>query len=168
MTSADVVSHALAWGLLLSAYLAVAFVGLLRLDAEMWLDDYPPDVRRAFGSMSDRARRLRFRLGGPVLAGALAVVAYATLDFTGTGAYGGGPAALAIHTFVLLMTFNVVDLFLIDWILFVRIQPDWVVLEGTDGLPGYSSYRFHFRGFLKGTAGILVASVAVGSLVLVT
>ena len=48
MNFAEVVSHALGWGLILSAYLTLVFVGLLRLNAELWLKDYPPDVRRAY------------------------------------------------------------------------------------------------------------------------
>lgn len=163
MNLTDVVAHGLGWGLVLSLYLASAFVGLLRLNAEMWLEDYPPDVRRAFGPMSDEVRRMRFRLGTPVLAGALALVAFATADFAGA-ASATTFLPVAVHTFVVLMTFNLVDLLVIDWLLFVRIQPPWVVLPGTEGLAGYSSYRFHVRGLVKGTIGIAAASVGVGGL----
>lgn len=162
----DALRHGLLWGLLLAAYLSVAFVWLAWRNAEMWLGDYPPDIQAAFGHMSRRASKQRLWLGIPVLALALGIVAFATIDFVRGGGSVGFPAA-TLHTFVLLMVFNLVDLLLIDWLLFVRIRPDFVVLPGTEGLEGYGSYRFHWRAFLKGTAGVAVASLLVGAAVVV-
>lgn len=158
----DILVHAVWWGLGLSAYLSVAFVGLCVVDAEMWLGDYPPDIRKAWGPMSPEARRRRWLLGLPVLAIALGLVALATLDL------GGRPPPsfldLWVHTFALLTVFNVIDLVLIDWLLFVKIRPSFVVLPGTEGLAGYDDYGFHFRAFLQGTLGIAVFAIVVASL----
>lgn len=162
MSLADAVTHGLAWGLALSAYLTVTFVGLSVLNAELWLEDYPPDIQRAHGPMSEETRRQRRRLGVPVLLGGLGLAAYASLDFVWGDPSAGRFAPMAVHTFVLLMTFNLIDLVLIDWVLFVRIRPDWVVLPGTEGLDGYSSYAFHARAFVNGTIGIVVVSLLVG------
>jgi hypothetical protein len=40
-----------------------------------------------------------------------------------------------------------------------------MILPGTEGMAGYTDYRFHFLGFLKGTAGIVVASLVIATLV---
>lgn len=130
----------------------------------MWLEDYPPDIQRVFGPMSDEARRRRFQLGIPVILGAVAIVILATLHLVRGVPETAAFLPLAIHTFALLMSFNLVDLLLIDWLLFVRIQPDWVVLPGTGGLAGYSSYGWHARAFFKGTLGIAVVSLGAGLL----
>jgi hypothetical protein len=53
---------------------------------------------------------------------------------------------------------------LIDWLLFVRVRPAFVVLPGTEGMAGYDDYAFHWRAFLKGTAGIAVLSVMVAGI----
>jgi len=163
----DLLTHALLWGLGLSAFLTVAFVGLLRLDPEMWLGDYPPDIRERFGPMSPEAKRRRLVLGIPVMAAALAVVVLGTIAFVRAAPGPVGFGDVALHTFVFLMVFNVVDLVLIDWLFFVWMRPEWVVLPGTEGMEGYRDYGFHFRAFLKGTVGIGVVSLLAGGIYLV-
>jgi hypothetical protein len=44
-------------GALLSTTVGGIIVGSLRWDAEMWLQDYPPDVKAAFGPMSEASKR---------------------------------------------------------------------------------------------------------------
>ncbi|NIP57785.1 MAG: hypothetical protein GWM92_06045 [Gemmatimonadetes bacterium] len=157
-------THALLWGLGLGAFLTVAFLGLLRLDPEMWLGDYPPDIQERFGPVGEKAGRQRLLLGIPVMTVALAVVVLGTIDFARTGPSVPGFLDVALHTFVFLMVFNVVDLVLIDWLIVVWMRPEWVVLPGTEGMEGYGDYEFHFRAFLKGTVGIGVVSVLAGAI----
>jgi hypothetical protein len=68
-----------------------------------------------------------------------------------------------IFSFVLFMVWNVVDLLVLDWIVFCTIQPSFMVLEGTEGHPEYKNYRFHFIGFLKGVVIMLIGAVVFGS-----
>jgi tetrahydromethanopterin S-methyltransferase subunit B len=58
------------------------------------------------------------------------------------------------------MVFNLFDLLIADWLVFVKIQPKAIVLPGTEGMAGYKDYAFHFRGFLVG-----IVFSAVGALV---
>jgi hypothetical protein len=60
--------------------------------------------------------------------------------------------------------FNVLDWLVLDWLL-VWFQPHFVVLPGTEGMAGYRSYWFHFRGFLIGIlltvlGSLLIAPIA--------
>ena len=59
-------------------------------------------------------------------------------------------SAVFLSTAIILLTNNLIDLLILDWLIFVTIQPRFVVLPGTAGLPGYRDYGFHFRQFLKG------------------
>jgi hypothetical protein len=52
-----VVRHALFYGAVLSAVLCVLLVGVLWLNPEILLNDYPPDIRKNHGPMSERAKR---------------------------------------------------------------------------------------------------------------
>lgn len=158
----DLLLHALWSGLALSVYLGLAFVALSVLNPEVWLGDYPPDIREAWGEMSPASRRQRWMLGLPVLAIALGMVVLATLQIRGLP-----PPSfweIWLHTFVMLSVFNVIDLLVIDWLLFVRIRPAFVVLPGTEGMAGYDDYGFHARAFLTGTLGIAIFSVIVAGL----
>lgn len=157
----DLVVHALWSGVVLSLCLGMAFVALSFINPEMWLGDYPPDIREEWGPMSPAARRQKWLLGIPVLAIALGIVVLSTLQIARVST----PSFLGVwlHTFVMLSVFNLVDLLVIDWLLFVRVRPAFVVLPGTEGMAGYDDYGFHARAFGIGTAGIAVFSVIVAS-----
>ncbi|HEX2740847.1 MAG TPA: hypothetical protein VHM69_10385, partial [Rubrobacter sp.] len=69
--------------------------------------------------------------------------------------------AVFFGTFIMLLVFNLVDLLILDWLVFNTLRPGFVVLPGTEGARGYSDYGFHFRAFLKGVVGALVVSFIV-------
>lgn len=152
-----VIRHALLYGVVLSAVLSALLVGLLWMNPEILLNDYPPDIRNKYGPMSDRSKRQR--VPAAILIGAVAL-GIVTASFSAVRANGGGkiPFLTAfVHLFVMLSVFNVVDLLLLDWPL-VAIGPRFAVLPGTEGSAGYKDYGFHFRGFLIGAVLILVGS----------
>ena len=55
-----------------------------------------------------------------------------------------------VHSALLLFSFAVWDLLVLDWLVFVTIQPDFVVIPGTEGLASYKDYWFHFRESFPG------------------
>lgn len=62
---------------------------------------------------------------------------------------------------------NAWDVVVIDWLIFVTIQPDSVILPGTIGAAGYSDYAFHFRQSymtLTPWAGTFAVALFVGAL----
>lgn len=166
LTTGEIVQAALIHGLSLSAALGAVIVGSLRWNAEMWLEDYPPDIREAFGNMSRVARRQRVVAAvafGVVLVAAIALGLAWLVRADGSPGF----ADLFVYLFVLGTTFNAFDLLVLDWLWFVKLQPDFIILPGTEGLPGYRDYAFHFRGFLLGLAGtaavaLLIAGGVVG------
>ena len=154
----EIASSALLHGLALSVVLGAVIVASLRWNAEAWLGDYPPDIRDAFGPMSERARRQR-----------IVVAVVFGLVFLGAVGFGlawlhrahGSPGFVEVflYVFILVTTFNVFDLLVLDWLLFVTIRPDFIVLPGTGGMAGYEDYGFHFRAFLVGLAGTVALAL---------
>ena len=65
---------------------------------------------------------------------------------------------------VTLLVFNTFDLILLDRLLFCTVQPKLMVLPGTEGMPGYRDYRFHFIGFLKGLIFCVVGGLVIALL----
>ena len=157
MTLWPIVRHALLYGGVLSAVLSVLLLGLLRMNPEILLNDYPPDIRKKHGPMSERSQRQRVSVAIVIGAVALGIV---TASVSAVRTNGGGkipfPTAF-VHLFVMFSVFNVVDLLLLDWLL-VAIGPRFLILPGTEGSAGYKNYWFHFRGFLIGAVLILVTS----------
>jgi hypothetical protein len=152
------VQHGILYGALLSVLMVLSFVGAAYLNPEIWLPDYPPDIRERFGPMSERAKRQRRLVGIPVFLLLAGVLAFSSVRLA---QIGGGSVFVSVFvgTFVVLLVFNAVDLLILDWLVFVTLRPRIVVLPGTEGAEGYGDYWFHFRAFLKGLVGSLVGSL---------
>jgi hypothetical protein len=61
--------------------------------------------------------------------------------------------------------FSLFDLLVLDWWLFYTWTPKFLVLPGTDGLPGYKDFRPHLKAQL--TTGNLIIAVFAALLALV-
>jgi hypothetical protein len=139
-------------------------LGILWVNPEIMLNDYPPDIQAKHGPMSERSKRQRVPVA--VCFGAI-VLAIVAASFVQLRAESGGhvPFLTAfVHLFVMFSLFNVADLLILDWPL-VAMRPRFVVLPGTEGLAGYKDYGFHFRGFLIGTALLFITSILLAGVV---
>jgi hypothetical protein len=166
LIGSDFVSAALINGLWLSLILVLIMLvsGFVALD--MWVGDYPPDIRAKYGPMSDRARRVRPYFGAAFF---LAVLLVPLLGLAAMRTELGSVSFLSALVFgmISVFVFNLFDLLILDWLLFCTIQPRIMVLPGTEGMAGYRDYRFHFVGFLKGlgfcvVGGLVIAVLWVG------
>src|SRR3990172_27498 len=152
----EIAAGALLYGLTLSLILALIMGVSLALAPDMWVGDYPLDIREKYGAMSDRGRRYK-----PLIVGLSSLRLHDVM-----------PTAPRFtdylsSNFIVLMVFNLFDLLIADWLVFVTIQPKAVILPGTVGMAGYKNYRFHFRGFLIGilssaVAAAILAGIALG------
>jgi hypothetical protein len=130
---------------------------------DMWVGDYPPDIKEKYGDMSDRAKRYRplvaFLFFGSIFSVTALSISQLRLDTQDHVDFW----SYLLSTFIVLMVFNLFDLLIVDWLIFVTIQPKTVILPGTEGMAGYKNYPFHFRGFLIGIGfsggGALIFSV---------
>jgi hypothetical protein len=163
--SSELLQHSLLYGVVLSLVMSITFLTLMVISPEMWVNDYPPDIREKFGTMSEKAQKLKKIAGLPVLLFIFGIVALAMGQWAQTHP---GPIAfsdLFISTFLILTLFNLVDLVILDWLIFVTIQPSIIILPGTEGAAGYKDYAFHFFAFLKGMAGSIISSAIIAGLV---
>jgi len=153
--------HAALWGLAYATTMSVTFAALLFWDPEIWLGDYPPDVRERFGEPSSRAQRRKRLVRIPVLALLLAFPCLALLTWAELSPAPLGFVEAFTVPFVVVQVFNLVDLVILDWLLFVRIRPRRLVLPGTADCAGYDDDAFHAVASLKG----LVASIPICALI---
>ena len=165
MTLWPIISHALLYSVLLSGVLFTLILGLVRINPEILLNDYPPDIRAKYGPMSERSKRQRIPVAILVLVVMIGIV---TLSFNGLGTDPGGDLSFLtafVHLFVMFSAFNILDWLVLDWLIVVTIRPGFIILPGTEGMAGYEDYGFHFRGFLIGMLITLVTSVLAAALV---
>jgi len=158
------IQHSLLYGAILSALLSALFLAAARLNPEIMLRGYPPDIKAKYGPPGEKTMQFR-----KPMAFLLFVILFGTLilSIVRLSAVSGEPltfTAVFLSTFIVLLTFNLVDLVIIDWLVFVTLQPKFIILPGTEGMAGYKDYGFHFKAFLRGTMLCLVASLVMAGI----
>jgi hypothetical protein len=164
--NSELVQHSLVYGVILTVVMSITCFTLMVLNPEVWVGDYPPDIKEKFGPMSAQAQKLKKVAGILVLLLIFGIVGGAMVHWAGRHAEPMTFMEAFLSSFLILTLFNVVDWLILDWLFFVTIQPRLIVLPGTEGMAGYKDYAFHFYGFLKGVIGSAAVSVVVGGVVL--
>ena len=159
-----IVTHAVEFGLILSAVLFGLLVVVLRVNPEIMLNDYPPDIRAKWGPMSERTKRQRVPVAVAFLAAILGIVAWSVESLPAVVARDVTFAAAFAHFAIMFGTFNLLDWVVLDCGL-VLWQPRFGVLPGTEGMAGYGSYWFAFRGVLIGIPIVLAGSALCAAVV---
>src|SRR5215471_8464465 len=152
-----IITHAAKFGLLLSVILFALLLMVLRVNPEIMLNDYPPDIRAKWGPMTERTKRQRVLVAAVSGVVILGVVAWSVRTLPALVMRDMTFAAAFSYFAIMFGTFNVLDCFVFDWGL-VYCQPRFVVLPGTEGMAGYRNYWFHFQGFLIGVPIVLAGS----------
>lgn len=156
-------SRALLNGVWLSLVLTLIMIISGRIALDMWVGDYPPDIRQKYGPMSARAARARPFVAVAVFGMVLLIPILGLLALRAEVGSVTFAAALAFGALAVFI-FNLYDLLILDWLFFCTIQPRAMVLPGTEGMAGYRDYRFHFIGFLKGLGFCLVGGLVIAGL----
>lgn len=160
MDWSHLLTNAVMSGLVLSLGLTSIMLISAAVAPDMWVGDYPPDIKEKYGPMSARASRIRPFVAALFFAVVLAIPLLGLSSLRSSVGDIQFLPALAFAVTVLLV-FNLFDLLVLDWLLFCTIQPRQMVLPGTEGMPGYRDYRFHFNGFIKGLAFCTVGGLVI-------
>lgn len=149
MDTLQLVQYGAMWGIIFGLVFCAATLVLGRVNAAMLVNEYPPDVRAKFGAMDARTRR-QANLASPLLLVVLGSVI--ALALSGLRAQTGELTApgVFIAAVTMFQVWNLLDLLLLDWLLLMTLQPRFMILPGTEGMPGYRDHGFHFRKFLNG------------------
>lgn len=132
-------------GMLLSAFFCFGVLGMLAYNPRLLLNDYPQSIRLSVPPKSSKETKLTRAVGIPFAAVLLIAPFISTLHY--------GEIAFIhafLHPFLVFAIVSLVDLIVVDWLIFCFITPDFLVIPGTKGMKDYKNYRFHFFAFLKG------------------
>jgi hypothetical protein len=151
------------WGVVFSAGFTVVVLAGMLVARDFMVQDYPPAIRDRYG---EKSRRGRWVAGVAAVVVVVLLVGVLTAGLLRVRAVRGelGFATAFATAEVMLLTFNIIDLLVLDWLVFVLWRPRIAVLPGTEGMAEYGDWRFHLDGFVKGlgicTVGALLAAVA--------
>lgn len=142
--------QALGYGLIWSVMWSVYVFLILKFYPFSMLHDYPKDIQAAVTiekptKAQEKAAKRFGAVGGLIILGVL--LAFGLLRFHSEQA---SFLQVLKYIFIIAMTWNVIDLLIMDWLIVCTITPKWIVLRGTEGCKGYKDYFFHFKGFLVG------------------
>ncbi|KMP29559.1 hypothetical protein [Bacillus wiedmannii] len=144
-------------GVIMSIVLSVMILGSLYYNPRLSLTEYPKDIQKVVfpKSIYEKKQTIYFNIAyNAILFGTPVVSTYMLHKYEKLlyiDAY--------LHTFGILMIFNLVDLFIIDWLIFCWITPRFVVIPSTEGMKGYKDYKFHLRGAIVGTQFLAIVSL---------
>lgn len=134
---------------LYNAALGSLIVGTLYINAEIWLNDYPPDIKEKYGPMSQRGKRHAALMAIPFFGIMLGGLIWSNRrQKRQNGGFLSFSAAFT-NAYTLILSGWLFDLTILDWLMFVRHTPDFVVLPGTEGMAGYNDAAFHLKEHIK-------------------
>jgi hypothetical protein len=89
-----VMSESVVIGAIMSGALTILIVASLMINKEMWLQDYPPDVKAKWGPISNKAKRQRRLFAIPLFGVMIAAMIYTVVRLEAT--LGASPPFLAL------------------------------------------------------------------------
>lgn len=154
------------WGMIFGVVFSIAMLIIGRINPEMILNDYPPDIRAKYGPMSEATRKQANKVTLPLLATMGLVLALGLGQLREISGALTFVETLIVST-VIFQMWNLLDLVLLDWFLLMTLKPKFMILPDTEGMAGYSDYMFHFRKFLNGIVftfilALIVTVIALG------
>jgi len=153
-------------GVLLSLIASIYLIGVLRFNPRLFLQDYPAVIQELVPPKTEQEKRQSLIIGIPFLILLAAVPFISTLNLKQESELTVSFLQLFLNAFGVVFIFNLVDLVLLDWVIFCYFTPAFVVIPGTEENPAYKDYGYHFRASLIGTvlsigAGLVIAGILV-------
>jgi hypothetical protein len=146
-------------GALLSLLASIVLLTMLRLDARLFLSHYPREIRAVVPPKSVKERRVS------VLIGLLIGIPLVWGMLWRTATVGGHSFRERFtYAFGVLFIFNLVDLVILDWLIVCWLKPRWASLPGTEHVESPNLYFHHFKEFLIGTVGLVMAGLVIAAL----
>lgn len=129
--------------------LSALLFGTMRWNPAIWAHDYPPDIKEKFGPVDARTKRQAAIVAIPFFLIMFGSIIGSNLRLKRQNDGHLSLQAAFANAFGLIFSGWLFDLTIMDWLIFVKITPDIVVLPGTEGMAGYDDYLFHLRAHLR-------------------
>jgi hypothetical protein len=151
-------------GAVLSVVVSTYLLALLRFNPRMFLSHFPKEIREIVPPRSDEERRMSILLGAPLGLLFIGSTFASALLWRASAQRSLSFWEIFAHVFGLFFLFNLVDLFILDWLIVCRFTPRWLIIPGTEHIVMPKEYLYHFKGFLTGTVVSVIGGLAVAAL----
>lgn len=129
--------------------LGTFIVGTAYYNAEIWINDYPPDIKEKFGPPSKQAKQKAVILAVPFFLIMVGGLVWSNLRLKRANGGHLSVSTAFLNGFALIFSGWFLDLTILDWLVFVRHTPKFMVLPGTEGMAGYDDYTFHLKEHMR-------------------
>ena len=159
------VGRILLHGAILSGVCSLLIMSAVYFNPRFARSDLPRDIQDATPPLTrkEKLQALAFTVPFFALCIGIPLVSALTLESPSNGDVPF--LALFIHIFGVIFVFNLVDLFILDWLIYCRITPRFIVIPGTEGFAGYKDFGHQFRAHIRGTILMVVLSLLLAGIV---
>lgn len=150
--------HGLIWAIMWS--ISVTFMEMKW--PHLFLHDYPQELQEVITLPPFTNKKAAYMFGSITM---FLIVAF--IFWSGIYTYNSNPSSYWVifcHILIVCMCWNIVDLIVMDWLIFCTWQPKFIVLPGSEGNKAYKDYKFHFIGFLKGSVISIIGSIVIAAI----
>lgn len=154
--------NSLLHGTIFGALANLMVVIILKVNPRYEMKSYPKEILDCVSPQTKQERLGFLRWALPMM---LSIIIY--LVITVISSYKGMVVSfftVFLHIFIMCSIWNLIDLLIMDWLIFCYISPKFMALPGTEGHRGYKNYKYHFVGFLKGIVISTIASFVLGGI----
>ncbi len=155
----------LAHGALLSVLASLVLMGAVTFNPRFALKDLPRDIRESVPPLTRRETLQALFFFIPFMALLVGIPVMSALGLEAEGAVDVSFGVLFAHIIGVLFVFFIVDLVVLDWLIYCTITPGRLVIPGTEGLAGYKDYVHHLRAHACGIVWLAIAALVLAAIV---
>ena len=152
-------------GSILSILASLLLIGTLHFNPRLFLQDYPQNIQSLVPAKTPKEKRQSLTVGIPFLLLLVVVPFLSTLSLLRQSAGETTFFQLFLHAFGVIFIFNIVDLIVLDWLMFCTWTPPFLVIPGSEGSEAYKDYFYHFKASIIGTALSVVGGLMIAGFV---
>lgn len=159
--------HMILEGLIYSVVLALIVTVSQLFNPRLWLNCYPKAIQDMVRPRTKSEMRTKLVVGIPFMLIMLGYPLYSTYVLkAGMGSSYTYFIGLC-NLMVIQNSFNLLDLIILDWLIFCTIKPRYLMLEGTEGMSEYRDYVFHLKAAGKGLLISVMFSAVAAAITLI-
>lgn len=144
-------------GALICVFAGAYLILLLRVWPRVFLRRYPKEIQKAVAPLNPRERAIGSVISLPFILCLLGFPLWASYRVASEG--DTSFLHLFFASYLTWMIFNFFDWLVLDEFLIGFIQPSWLILPGTEGIPFTFNHSEHAMAFLKGSIGGVILSL---------